>query len=680
MAFWSGNSAGVGEPSPVIKPKPTPPPRDGDEWLKREGLSTLFPEIPDSFLGRYKIDYHAETLVGTEEEIAESLREKSELDFSDLERLASNIDALIEQINQLHIMTGPSRGVRGVTRLATRGGGGGGESRDSSVVTATAAQSAAAAGDGILQPSVPEEAVAPGGLGRMDTAMATTVASGAMQGTRGGARQRPGAGRRGRHGDQPRGISSVKYPGFDVGEVTSLPVVVEPAELLSEPVSHLEVSDDFKRKWRQVMTNEMSILLLQDVFWWFFLEHFSPDAENQDLLFSRIADTFVWMLDSPSMEEYRDDMFQLYPHCLSQSLLYSFCRMFPSSRGLFDDDFRTDVANTIWQWISGIVCPPRFHWSQWPLSKLGVCRPVAHIPSDTNIVLYRKALQNLDLLPPLKPHDQTTTTTTAAAVGVAQQRITSALQRAAAGQPRATSGRRHPSARPVSSQRKRAAANGKNDQPARPSSAPLSIADHVAQQLHASDLEAERIEEQNKRNKKVKAKSHTIGSDADYRRVIFDMKGRSPLVEHFLVCHRNLSKRTNTMIRAEMEPDRSDDSKQTFDDALQQTRAFGQRLEDRYRKAVEEQTERALALQAEFAVAKQHIQRDADEKCRDIMRRRRVATDELLDKVHTDLYGKQMSSRQKHIRLMDFMSAHTERKRNIHKRSGKKIKKNTLKE
>lgn len=53
------------------------------------------------------------------------------------------------------------------------------------------------------------------------------------------------------------------------------------------------------------------------------------------------------------------------------------------------------------------------------------------------------------------------------------------------------------------------------------------------------------------------SKSHTIGSDADFRRVIFDMKGRSPLVEHFLVCHRNLAKRTNTIIRAEMEPDRS---------------------------------------------------------------------------------------------------------------------------
>lgn len=54
---------------------------------------------------------------------------------------------------------------------------------------------------------------------------------------------------------------------------------------------------------------------------------------------------------------------------------------------------------------------------------------------------------------------------------------------------------------------------------------------------------------------------------------------------------------------------RSDEPKETFDDALEQTRAFGQRLEERYCKAVMEQTERALALNAEFAVAKQHIQR-----------------------------------------------------------------------
>ena len=59
--------------SVVEEPARKLPPADGDEWLTREGLSEVFPVVPDGVVHQYTLDYHAETLVGTEEEISETL-------------------------------------------------------------------------------------------------------------------------------------------------------------------------------------------------------------------------------------------------------------------------------------------------------------------------------------------------------------------------------------------------------------------------------------------------------------------------------------------------------------------------------------------------------------------------------------------------------------------------------
>lgn len=67
---------GADEEKSAKRPKPKLPPKDGDEWLTREGLASAFPEIPDNVVHQHKLDYHAETLVGTEEEISETLTGK----------------------------------------------------------------------------------------------------------------------------------------------------------------------------------------------------------------------------------------------------------------------------------------------------------------------------------------------------------------------------------------------------------------------------------------------------------------------------------------------------------------------------------------------------------------------------------------------------------------------------
>ncbi|XP_075064066.1 protein FAM227B isoform X1 [Mixophyes fleayi] len=120
--------------------------------------------------------------------------------------------------------------------------------------------------------------------------------------------------------------------------------------------------------WSMLLLSENSVTILQDCFWWFFLQRFKPHQNEQDHLFDRISDTFVALFCSvpPNVKDF---FFKIYPDLLSQAVFSAFYKAFPESCAQFNGVFKSEIVDLIFQWISGIK-PVPCSWMKWDLSIL----------------------------------------------------------------------------------------------------------------------------------------------------------------------------------------------------------------------------------------------------------------------------------------------------------------------
>ncbi|XP_019653418.1 protein FAM227B isoform X2 [Ailuropoda melanoleuca] len=122
------------------------------------------------------------------------------------------------------------------------------------------------------------------------------------------------------------------------------------------------------RIWKTHFLSEASIALLHDSFWWWFLHKFKPDRENQDFLFDRISESYVTLFMSIPASR-KDAFLQVYPDCLAQAIYATFQEAFPESSNLFNDEFKEDLGNNIFLWLSGLK-PQKGFWAHWKLKEL----------------------------------------------------------------------------------------------------------------------------------------------------------------------------------------------------------------------------------------------------------------------------------------------------------------------
>ncbi|ELK05431.1 hypothetical protein PAL_GLEAN10023488, partial [Pteropus alecto] len=120
--------------------------------------------------------------------------------------------------------------------------------------------------------------------------------------------------------------------------------------------------------WKTHFLSEASIALLHDAFWWWFLYKFKPDKQNQDSLFDRISESYVTLFMSIPLSR-KDAFFQMYPDCLAQAIYATFQEAFPESSNLFNDEFKEDLGNNIFLWLSGLR-PQKGFWTHWKLKEL----------------------------------------------------------------------------------------------------------------------------------------------------------------------------------------------------------------------------------------------------------------------------------------------------------------------
>ncbi|XP_029806539.1 protein FAM227B [Suricata suricatta] len=158
------------------------------------------------------------------------------------------------------------------------------------------------------------------------------------------------------------------FSGFKANELTQLPRHLDAERIYLFILKAHNFDEKVFKIWKTHFLSEASIALLHDSFWWWFLHKFKPDRENQDSLFDRISESYVALFMSIPTTR-KDTFLQVYPDCLAQAIYATFQEAFPESSNLFDDEFKEDLGNNIFLWLSGLKPQKRF-WTHWRLKEL----------------------------------------------------------------------------------------------------------------------------------------------------------------------------------------------------------------------------------------------------------------------------------------------------------------------
>ncbi|XP_063302373.1 protein FAM227B [Pelobates fuscus] len=164
-------------------------------------------------------------------------------------------------------------------------------------------------------------------------------------------------------------IKACLFPGFKSLHVTELPGKLEAAQILNCVAKNQSLKGSRLKVFEKLFLSSASVTILQDSFWWLFLQKFKPDDEQQDKFFNRISDSFVTLFCG-APQEIKDFFFMIYPDCMSQSIYTAFYEAFPDSLPLFNDEFKSEITDLIFEWMSGIKPLPRL-WTKWNLGWLG---------------------------------------------------------------------------------------------------------------------------------------------------------------------------------------------------------------------------------------------------------------------------------------------------------------------
>ncbi|XP_008051030.1 protein FAM227B, partial [Carlito syrichta] len=148
-----------------------------------------------------------------------------------------------------------------------------------------------------------------------------------------------------------KNIESCSFTGFKANELTQLPRHLDAERIYLFILKTHNFDKRVFKTWKTHFLSEASIALLHDCFWWWFLHKFKPDRENQDCLFDRISESYVTLFMSIPLRR-KDAFFQVYPDCLAQAIYATFQEAFPESSKLFNDEFKEDLGNNIFLWLS----------------------------------------------------------------------------------------------------------------------------------------------------------------------------------------------------------------------------------------------------------------------------------------------------------------------------------------
>ncbi|XP_063782089.1 protein FAM227B isoform X3 [Pseudophryne corroboree] len=161
-------------------------------------------------------------------------------------------------------------------------------------------------------------------------------------------------------------VENCVFPGL---KTTDLPGHLKANQMIHCVAKTQHFQGGSGKTWSKFLLSGNSVAIFQDCFWWFFLQRFKPQQDEQNHLFDRISDTFVTLFCSVP-PDVRDSFFKIYPDFLSQAVFTAFYKAFPESHAQFNGEFKSEIVDIIFQWLSGIK-PVPCSWMKWDLSILG---------------------------------------------------------------------------------------------------------------------------------------------------------------------------------------------------------------------------------------------------------------------------------------------------------------------
>ncbi|GAB1286836.1 Protein FAM227B [Apodemus speciosus] len=167
---------------------------------------------------------------------------------------------------------------------------------------------------------------------------------------------------------------------FKQNELTQLPRHLDAKQIYLYVLRTHNFEEKVLKIWKTHILSDCSIALLHDAFWWWFLHKFKPDKRDQDSLFDRIAENYVILFIRIPLRR-KDAFFQ---------------ESFPESSSLFNDNFKEDLGNTIFLWLSGLK-PETGFWTHWKLQDL--CTTTIHGSRRMPVKLRRRIISGEEHMP-----------------------------------------------------------------------------------------------------------------------------------------------------------------------------------------------------------------------------------------------------------------------------------------
>ncbi|XP_038074010.1 protein FAM227B-like isoform X2 [Patiria miniata] len=170
-------------------------------------------------------------------------------------------------------------------------------------------------------------------------------------------------------GSKARSVETTTFPGFSRKELTELPHGLEAPQILDRITKAQDFNSGFSKFWKKLFLSEASVAVMQDAFWWFFIQEYEPKRKaEQNKVFNRIADSFVALFTSVN-PDIKDKFFAVYSDCLAQSIFAGYWEAFIDSHKTFDANFKQKVATLCSEWVAGIKPGPDA-WSHWDIKRL----------------------------------------------------------------------------------------------------------------------------------------------------------------------------------------------------------------------------------------------------------------------------------------------------------------------
>ncbi|XP_071484549.1 protein FAM227B-like [Diadema antillarum] len=170
-------------------------------------------------------------------------------------------------------------------------------------------------------------------------------------------------------GSKARSMEMMSYPGFNRNELNELPHGLEAPQILDRVTRAQDYNAGFNKFWKKLFLSEASVAVMQDMFWWLFLDKYEPGKEeDKKKLFNRVADSFVALFVSVN-PEIKDKFFAVYADCLAQALFAAYWEAFIDSHHHLGDRFRQHVASVCSELIAGVK-PKPLSWKHWDVKRL----------------------------------------------------------------------------------------------------------------------------------------------------------------------------------------------------------------------------------------------------------------------------------------------------------------------